>query len=186
MLVFFEGSLFWRSRAHSWKDRIRFLAHDLSLCWNAGSERCKGEKRSTERTKKARSGVCLLIQSREPWHHNHQSVHQALPETSRHGSVLFGQQHWKLPQRDRVNVYCTGTRIIPPPPLPELETSKCKHGWGCWSARSSGQQGALHQNASGSTSKGTRDRGIMSAWTIDPVCQSPFSSSFWRLFCIWK
>lgn len=74
MLVFFEASLFWRTRAHSWKDRIRFLAHDLSLRWNAGSEGCKGEKRSTERTKKARSGVCLLIQSRELWHHNHPRV----------------------------------------------------------------------------------------------------------------
>lgn len=79
------------------------------------------------------------------------SVHQACPETSRDGSVLFGQQHWELPQRQRVNVYCTGTRIIPPPPLPELETFKCKHGWGCPSVRSSGQQGALRQNAEGNT-----------------------------------
>lgn len=50
------------------------MAHDLSLRSKAGSEGCKGEKRSTESTKKALNGVCLLIQSREPWHHNHPRV----------------------------------------------------------------------------------------------------------------
>lgn len=68
--------------------------------------------------------------------------------------------------------------LFPIPPFPESETSKGKRG--CPPASSSGQQGALHQNTLGAPTwrevRGT-------AWL---ELQSPFSSSFCKLFCILK
>lgn len=110
--------------------------------------------------------------------HNHPSVRWALLETSRDGSVSFRQQHWKLLQRVEVNFYCTGTRIIPHSPLSWAWDLQGKRG--CPPASSSGRQGALHQNTPGAPTW-REVRGM--AWL---ELQSPFSSSFCKLFCIFS
>lgn len=74
------------------------------------------EKRLMGRTEKAGvEYVCWHSHNNLP-NHNHPSVRRALlrpPETG----VFFRHQRWKLPQRVKVNFYCTGTRIIPHSPL---------------------------------------------------------------------
>lgn len=55
---------------------------------------------------------------------------------------------------------------------------------GCLSARSSGQQGALHRAPPGApSSKGSARYHVGPS---DPVGQSPFSSNFCKLFCIFS
>lgn len=83
----------------------------------------------------------------------------------------------------KVNVYCTGTKSIPPLPCPELETSKCKQGWVAlcsllWPAGS-----ARGAPPGAPSSKGSARYHVGPG---DPVGQSPFSSNFCKLFCIFS
>lgn len=112
-----------------------------------------------------------------------ESVHQTLPETYRDGSVFFRQQHWKPPQSQGQCLLHRNQNSSPFPPFlswrpPSADVAGDAH-------RSSGQQGARHNNVQGSifSSKGSTRYHV---GLNHPVCQSPFSSSFCRLFCIFS
>lgn len=92
------------------------------------------------------------------WPPNHSRL-RVSTRSSRDGAGSFRQQHGTLPQRVKVNFYCTGTRIIiPPSPLSWAGDLQVRPWRGAsLLARSSGQQGALAGRLRSTFFKGKRE-----------------------------
>lgn len=175
---------FWRLMANSLKDHIRFVGTwyiPYSEGWGVKERKAGGQDGKGKGWSVFADTVTITTETQSC---TRRSIHQFLPETSRDGSVFFRQQHWKLPQRVKINVYCTGTKIIPSPPFPELEGSKCKRGWGRrLLAPPASRERSARTPLGAPSSKGS------ARYYVGPrslVSQSPFSSSFCKLFCIFS
>ena len=136
------------------------------------------EKRLMGRTEKAGvEYVCWHSHNNLP-NHNHPSVRRALLRPPETGLFSSGSSTENFLRESRSTFIAQEPELFPIPPFPEPETSKGKRG--CPPASSSGQQGALHQNTPGAPTW-REVRG-----TVWLELQSPFSSSFCKLFCILK
>lgn len=153
------------------------LAQDPSLSWKAVAQGAGG-------TDEARCGVFADTVATEP--RPFKRVHQVLP---RWGWLSFRQQpHGTLPRRVKVNFPRAGTRIVPPPRFLSWRPPGAHVAGRCLSAaaRSSGQQGALAAGRLPPRAPSSKGSARYQVGPSGPVCQSPFSSNFCKLFCIFS